>query len=288
MGVKNLTSKTLLEDSPDGVEVRSKLLEYAWWMKKEGYAESTITRRTKLLKTLANRGAQLLDPENVKVTISRQESWAPKTKALVVEAYPCFLKMYGGTWKPPKYKSVRKLPFIPSEHEIDQLIAGCNRKTAASLQLLKETGMRSGEAWMLKWIDFDLEKRTLRVTPEKGGNPRLLRTSDQLIAMVKGLHNDQALVFEGSHRHFARTYRRQRKRISFKLKNERIKEIKFHTLRHWKATMEYHHTKDILHVMKLLGHRNIQNTLLYTQLVEFEGEEFHLTVAESIDEARSL
>jgi len=32
--------------------------------------------------------------------------------------------------------------------------------------------------------------------------------------------------------------------------------------------MEYHRTKDILHVMQTLGHKNIKNTLLYVQLAE--------------------
>ncbi|MDH5449672.1 MAG: site-specific integrase, partial [Candidatus Bathyarchaeota archaeon] len=60
------------------------------------------------------------------------------------------------------------------------------------------------------------------------------------------------------------------------------------TLRHWKATMEYHKTKDILHVMKMLGHRNIQNTLIYTQLINFESDEYHSAVAVDIKEAREL
>jgi integrase len=50
----------------------------------------------------------------------------------------------------PKYKSVKKLPFIPNEDELNRLIAGCNRKTSVFLQLLKETPMRCGEAFMLK------------------------------------------------------------------------------------------------------------------------------------------
>jgi len=37
-------------------------------------------------------------------------------------------------------------------------------------------------------------------------------------------------------------------------------QIHFHTFRHWKATMEYYKTKAILHVMKVLGHKNINNT----------------------------
>jgi hypothetical protein len=53
--------------------------------------------------------------------------------------------------------------------------------------------------------------------------------------------------------------------------------------------MEYHKTKDILHVMRLLGHKSIANTLIYTQLVEFEDDDKYCTaVADSVEEARKL
>ena len=52
--------------------------------------------------------------------------------------------------------------------------------------------------------------------------------------------------------------------------------------------MEYHKTKDILHVKQLLGHRNINSTLIYTQLVNFESDEFHVRVAKTIEEACEL
>jgi len=40
--------------------------------------------------------------------------------------------------------------------------------------------------------------------------------------------------------------------------------------------------------MKLLGHRNIQNTLLYTQLISFESDEFHSATAKTVQEAQKL
>ncbi len=43
-----------------------------------------------------------------------------------------------------------------------------------------------------------------------------------------------------------------------------------------------------MHIMKMFGHRNIQNTLLYTQLVSFESDEFHTTVAENVEKACKL
>jgi hypothetical protein len=37
--------------------------------------------------------------------------------------------------------------------------------------------------------------------------------------------------------------------------------------------MEYHKTRDILHVMRILGHKNIKNTPLYTQLIQRDESE---------------
>ena len=52
--------------------------------------------------------------------------------------------------------------------------------------------------------------------------------------------------------------------------------------------MEYHKTKDILYLMKMLGHKRIENTLLYTQLITFETDKFHVKVATTLEEACKL
>ena len=76
--------------------------------------------------------------------------------------------------------------------------------------------------------------------------------------------------------------------LATKLKNLRFKKITFHTFRHWKASKEYHKTKDILHVMKMLGHRDIKTTLIYTQLVTFESDEYYSSTAKTTKEAKEL
>jgi len=83
-------------------------------------------------------------------------------------------------------------------------------------------------------------------------------------------------------------FSRQRRRIAGKLGNPRILMIHFHTLRHWKATMEYHRTRDILHVMQFLGHRNIKTTLRYTQLIAFADDEYTCRVADNVEQAKQL
>jgi len=129
------------------------------------------------------------------------------------------------------------------------------------LQTLKETGMRSGEAWQLKWADIDFETDTVRITPEKGSNPRILRMSKKLIGMLNVTPRNYGERIFGNQGqpldHYRDNYCQQRKRIAVKLQNPRLRRITFHTLRRWKGRIEYHRTKDILHVMQVLGHKNI-------------------------------
>jgi integrase len=146
-GIAFPSQETLAEKRAAGATENPKLSEllfsFAWWMKKQGYSDQSIATYIKILRTLAKRGANLYDSESIKEAIAKQQ-WASKRKATAVNAYSCLLMMIGGKWDPPVYKNVKKIPFIPTEQEIDQLIAGCGPKTAAFLQLLKETGMRAG------------------------------------------------------------------------------------------------------------------------------------------------
>ena len=75
--------------------------------------------------------------------------------------------------------------------------------------------------------------------------------------------------------------------------NPRILQITMYTLRHWKATMLYHQTKDILYIMKFLGHKNIRNTLIYVTIESTifgleDSDEFTVKVAETLKDACNL
>ena len=253
------------------IDAKGKIIEYVWHLQKEGYSESTILGRSKLLKILTKRGANLYDPDSVKAAIAKQ-SWCEGRKANAVDAYTSFLKTIGGQWEPPRYQGIRKIPFIPTESEVDQLISGCSKRMSTFIQLLKETGMRSGEAWRLTYADVDTATQTVRITPEKNSNPRISHISQKLAAMIEALpktHGDRLFSQrQGGLDYHREDFNRQRKRIASKLKNPRLRKITFHTLRHFKGTMEYHKTKDILHVMQVLGHKSIKNTLMYVQLAD--------------------
>ena len=52
--------------------------------------------------------------------------------------------------------------------------------------------------------------------------------------------------------------------------------------------MEFHRTKNIKYVQKMLGHKKLENTDLYTQLIDFENEEYHVAHARNLEEENKL
>jgi len=271
--------------------VKSRIIAYLWHLKKLGRKPETLRNYGQKLFQLLNEGVDLLNPDSVKEYLSLKKSWGEASKHHTVVVYNGFAKFHGITWEKPNYKFSRKLPFIPLESEIDALIACSGKKISALLQLLKETGMRIGEALRLKWTDIDYKRNLIILNePEKGSEPRIFKVSNLLISKLNKLPKTSEKIFgDKSREAVSNNFRIQRKRIANKLGNPRLLKISFHTLRHWKATMEYAKTRDILHVMQLLGHKNIKNTLIYTQLIKFKKEdEFHSAVAKTTEEARQL
>ena len=112
---------------------------------------------------------------------------------------------------------------------------------------------------------------------------------DMLAAMPK---NSQKVFGDSSIFSMKSTLIKARKQLVAKLQNPRLLNISFHTLRHWKATMEYHKTKNPHYVKQFLGHKSIQNTELYINiehtLFESGNDNFTVRVAEKPEEVKAL
>jgi hypothetical protein len=52
--------------------------------------------------------------------------------------------------------------------------------------------------------------------------------------------------------------------------------------------MTYHKTKDILYVKQQMGHKKIETTMIYTQLIDFNEDEWVSAVAKNVKEACQL
>jgi integrase len=266
-------------------------------LKKQGYREGTIREYANQIALLNKYGADIFNPESVKSVLA-QANWKESTKAVITKIYSNFLSFHDLTWHEPTYKQRKTLKFIPTEKEINDLISCCGKITSLALRIAKETGARIGEIAKLRWIDIDQEKRILRISEaEKGSNPRILSISNDLIAALDHMQKKGEYVFMTNGKpmvatHLSGLLLNGRKTAARKLTNPRLLEISFHTMRHWKATMEYHKTRDILHVKEVLGHKCIENTMIYIDMEKAlfrEGnEDFIVKAAANLDEACKL
>ena len=108
--------------------------------------------------------------------------------------------------------------------------------------------------------------------------------------MINALPNKDERIFGPytSLANFRTNYIKRRKKLSRTLAEPRIAKITFHTFRHWGATILFHKTKNIIYVQQKLGHRCIENTMVYTQLINFESDEWHVAHAKTMAEEDKL
>jgi integrase len=237
-----------------------------------------------LLSKIGNLG----NPENIKNIICTYNC-SEAFKELMTNAYNYYVLYKGLTWIKPRFVREDKPFFLPLENELDMLISKSYFKMSIFLQMLKETGADAGEAWKVRWIDLNIENKSVALTPTKNHNSRTVPISNNLLSRILRLPRVNDRVFASkSLDDFRRRYEDMKNALSIKMENPRLKMVAFRSFRHWKATMEYHKTKDILHVKHMLGHKRLENTLVYTHLVNFATDEYTCKVAKTIDEASVL
>jgi integrase len=254
---------------------------------KQNIREETAVTYVKRLQLLSKVG-NLDDPERIKNLICTYQS-TESFKELLTNAYDYYVRFNGYNWIKPRFTREDKPFFLPLETELDQLIGEASFKLSVFLQLLKETGADSGEAWKLRWIDVNATSKTVALTPTKNHNSRVLPISSNLLGRILRLPRRNERVFAcKALDDFRRRYEDMKKKLSVKIDNPRIREVAFRSFRHWKATTEYRRTKDILHVKYMLGHKRLENTLVYTHLVNFENGDYVCKVAKDLGETAAL
>jgi len=270
--------------------IRSNIINYGLHMKANGRADSTIKRSLDILTRLSKM-CNLDNTQETKLTLANLH-WKNSTKNITARVLQRYYKFTGTPFERPKYQEENTLPFIPTEEELNILISSGYNRTATRLQTLKETGARIGELDKLKWIDIDFKRKTIHITAEKGSNSRILPISPRLIDMLNRHPRKNDKVFQSPKENFRKTFEALRKRAIIKLNIPRLKAIHLHTFRHWKGTMEYHKTKDIIHVKTVLGHKNIESTMKYINIESAlflnTSDEYTSKVATNEEEAQQL
>jgi integrase len=240
------------------------------YLKKQGIRRNRFKTISWILRTI-NKNADLDNPDAVNQYIANR-SISNAYKAQLTQVYAQYCKYQGIPYNRPIFKRQASKPIrIPTEEKISMIIAESGRVLATKLTLSKETGLRPIEVHTLKVKDIDLERYLVYPTTAKNGASRILKISERLASLIQA-HitrfklklNDN--LFKGHEEHYGQAFRRVRDRLADKLQDPSIKTIRLYDLRHYFATMLYHKTKDILLVKRQLGHKSINNTLIYIDL----------------------
>jgi len=228
----------------------AKIFKTLWELRKGGQSEDTLRAKGDRLRYLAKH-VSLDDPEAVKGYIANQSRWSNAYKQGVAYAYNSHVKANGLQWTLSHFRIEDKLPRIPTEEKINQIIVRARGKYVLVFSILRETGMRPIELERTRARDIDLERGTITVRTAKGGIGRVVQVRRQTLALLKeclGRHNfkldDHPFP---KRRKMTGRWVRLRNTVAQKLADPAFRTIRLYDLRHFAATMMYHKTRDILH-----------------------------------------
>jgi integrase len=264
------------------------IINILWKLKSDGKSEETIKNIGKCLRVL-EKNAEINNPESVRDWIANSGK-SEGYKRNLVNAYCHFVKFNGLTWNKPIYRESSKLPRIPADEKLNMIISASPKNLALKLLISMETGIRPVELMRLKVKDLD-ENGNIYPSTAKGGSPRVLKLTQRTTSLLRGYiakYNLTDNLFKGKSEYYSKSYRRVRNNLAVKLNDPSIRNITLYHLRHHFATMLYNRTKDILHVQQKMGHRRLTTTLIYTQLIDNQSDEFTVKVANNINEASQL
>lgn len=175
----------------------------------------------------------------------------------------------------PAIKRDKKLPVILSREEIWQMLQSARLlKHKILIGLLYGCGLRCMEVRNLRLKDLDFNRRLLHIVQSKGNKDRYVPLCDHLIRGIKKyvaaeqpsdwLFNGQPTDRGGGD--FDSRYSQRGVQWVIKTVARQagiIKEVHTHMLRHSYATHLLEDGVNIISVQKLLGHSNIENTMVY-------------------------
>jgi len=168
----------------------------------------------------------------------------------------------------PTLKEEFKLPVILNRSELRELfIAPALLKHRILLSLIYSAGLRSQEAINLKISDIDFERKTIHIRQSKYKKDRMVPLSEY---MAKGLRkyfsveHPYTWIFNGKEPDGRYSVKGLSWVMRQALKKTGItKDVSLHSLRHSYATHLLEDGVNILTIKSLLGHANIDTTMIY-------------------------
>ena len=168
----------------------------------------------------------------------------------------------------PNMKKSNKLPEILSKKEIeDMVIVTKNFIHRLIIEIIYSAGLRVSEVVNLKWGDIDFQRDIIHIKQAKGNKDRIVMLSPKIKKKLKVLDLEKEGYVFITNRGGKYTIRTIEMIVSNAAKKACIKKkVTPHTLRHCFATHLLENGTDIRYIKDLLGHVNLETTMIYTKV----------------------
>lgn len=174
-----------------------------------------------------------------------------------------FLKWLGINVKPVMPRAKRKEIKALSEEEIQKILASARTlRDKLIIKLLTETGMRANELLNINISDIDFNRKMIRLRVTKNGEERVVFFTDDTLELMK-----KYLKIHDGEKLFQMTYQALYKTIRRLGEKAGINGLRPHMLRHSFATNAIRKGVPLPAVQRILGHKDIKTTQIYTHLI---------------------
>lgn len=135
-----------------------------------------------------------------------------------------------------------------------------NKQVRPIMEFAVETAMRRGEILAIEWADLNREKRTLHVPLTKNGHPRTIPLTRRALALL------ERQEVAGLARPFPLTTNSFRLAWKRAMKRSKLKNLRFHDLRHEAVTRFFEMGLSVPEVALISGHKDFRMLARYTHL----------------------
>jgi site-specific recombinase XerD len=180
----------------------------------------------------------------------------------------------------PSIQRIKSLPTVFSRAEVKTLIATPKwKKHRILFALIYSAGLRISEASRLEQRDIDFGRMAIHIRQSKYKKDRYVPLSGYMKKGLQGYYREcrpAKYVFNGKATGSALSTRAIQYIFRESLRKSGIaKKANVHTLRHSYATHLLEDGMDIVSLRGLLGHEDIQTTLDYLHVAQFERSRAH-------------
>jgi len=201
---------------------------------------------------------------NYKVAISGKKPNTIRNRLTAVKVFLKYAKTMGFLSQNPA--DGIKLPKIPKQapkylnvKQLRTLLNALPKRARSIVYFFAKTGLRLSEGLNLRWEDIKGRHIVVRQTKDPGREFRIVPIDDKLKPILDKLPKGREHVFDITHSQLKEDFYKGRKKTG-------IEWATIHTLRHTFASNLVMNGVGIRTVQELLGHTQIETTMIYAHL----------------------